>query len=147
MAGMLVWDYATGLPRALPTFEWQHITLAALFFLFTMYLYRWLLLSFLWGKFGARVIEVGDRVVMSNKLFNVKVKYKSFRMAKVVSAEVCHRDDGKTDGTAETPEPGQYFVRLRFPSTTFMITDWIEKSEAAAIAEGINQRLPDGRTI
>ena len=63
-----------------------------------------------------------------------------------ISARLKHlSDDGKAYGVGPVPAPGQFFVRLHLKNTTHMLTDWIEETEAKAIAGAINQRLEETR--
>lgn len=99
-------------------------------------------LFFVVGKLTGRLcFEVSDKLYIYYRVASINLRVQSWPLTKIVRAELCHRDDGKTYGVGPIPEPGQFFVRLRFRNTTHMLTDWIDEAEAKAIVASINARL------
>ncbi|WP_269582067.1 hypothetical protein [Roseibium sp. Sym1] len=95
--------------------------------------------------FGDPTITIGKELVRRYRLLGITVTDTNWSFEDIQAAEICHRDDGKTYGVGPIPAPGQYFVLLRFRKTTQMLTDWIEETEAKALADAINRRIRDNR--
>lgn len=142
-----LWDNLADLETFLTPGTWYEPVLIVGSLFLAAYVFKKLLFKGLAKTFGSPCFAVGKELQRYYRFLGINIADRTWRFSDFEEAEVCHRDDGKTYGVGPTPEPGQYFVRLRYKTTTEMLSEWVESAEAEAISSAINARLEHRKGI